>query len=536
MKHLTDRDLNALLDHRMGGEPLWRAQRHLEVCESCRDAMAAVTSQNEDLERALTHEPDDAYFEKFADRVVDRIVAEEATGADFSPLRDQALRDPIPNPWWQNPRVLATAGTMVTVLAGAGIALLASRHAPLPGSAGDREAALRALSSPTAAAPESQPTTGAESDQALRAKGAPGEAGAKQEDAASPSLQTTRNEPAPGGEAAPAQGGRGAETARMTPVPREGEAPKAGFAAPPSAPAGGSEVRGNSLLDTKRQSTAPAEQKTSSADKEKLAKTSGYSDQLGARSDEEAAKPAPPALKRDASGNVRVCGTVRDEEGRALRGVSVVAADVDRSTTTDVVGRFCLYLPPGSHSLQLMSVGYKNARVEVTPATSGEISATLLAISVLDGGATAARKSASVATPSAAAHAPSPGEKGTLSGASASGSFDDAPFASFSDSLMTWVHTAERLQTAAANSGSANNWDSAALAWERLLPPTEGGPGEIEVRSRLAECRYRAWQKSPSDKREDEAIGALTSYLVRAPAGPRREQAARLLDQIRNNR
>ena len=113
--------------------------------------------------------------------------------------------------------------------------------------------------------------------------------------------------------------------------------------------------------------------------------------------------------------------------------------------------------------------------------------------------------------------------------------FDDRSFFSLSDSTKTWISTAEHLQVVAVSGGTANTWDSAALAWERLLPATEGTAAESEIRSRLAECRFHAWELGPTDKREDQAISALTSYLVRAPAGPKRDEAAKLLDRIRNH-
>jgi hypothetical protein len=61
------------------------------------------------------------------------------------------------------------------------------------------------------------------------------------------------------------------------------------------------------------------------------------------------------------------------------------------------------------------------------------------------------------------------------------------------------------------------------------MPPDRS---EIETRARLAECRFRAWQLGPDARRAERAMDALTSYIVRASVGEKRNLAARWLDSI----
>lgn len=63
--------------------------------------------------------------------------------------------------------------------------------------------------------------------------------------------------------------------------------------------------------------------------------------------------PAPPPVDRPVS------GTVRDERGQALPGVSVLVKTTQRGTTTDASGQYRLDVPPGPTTLVFSFVGYK---------------------------------------------------------------------------------------------------------------------------------------------------------------------------------
>src|SRR5206468_355507 len=75
--HLTSEQLSALLDGALPARAAAEAERHVAGCASCRDALAALGAQEESLRRALTHDPGDAYFATFAERVSERIRAGE---------------------------------------------------------------------------------------------------------------------------------------------------------------------------------------------------------------------------------------------------------------------------------------------------------------------------------------------------------------------------------------------------------------------------------------------------------------------------
>src|SRR5215470_8931410 len=123
MRHLDERELTGVHDGELRGEALWRAQQHLERCSICRDALSALASQDRAVRGVLDHDPGDAYFETFADRVNARLAPTEKRNAS------EVLRTPFAVPWWQSPRKLAIAGTVTAVIAAAGIVMVSSRRA-----------------------------------------------------------------------------------------------------------------------------------------------------------------------------------------------------------------------------------------------------------------------------------------------------------------------------------------------------------------------------------------------------------------------
>ncbi len=134
MNHLTEDQLSALAD----GGPVLRAgasaaaareeaERHLESCTACRDALAGLLAQDRDLRGALEHDPGDAYFETFAARVGGRIRAAGLRGAQARAPEGRGLAD-----WFRSPRKLAVVGVVATVVVGAGIVMLSTREVSLP--------------------------------------------------------------------------------------------------------------------------------------------------------------------------------------------------------------------------------------------------------------------------------------------------------------------------------------------------------------------------------------------------------------------
>ena len=107
MNHLTDEQLAAHLDAQRDAESdatlsaAPEATSHLNFCESCRARLAELSSLDESLARALAHDPGEAYFATFADRVAERI-AETAAAPASAPAKRGGLFA-----WWNSPRGLA---------------------------------------------------------------------------------------------------------------------------------------------------------------------------------------------------------------------------------------------------------------------------------------------------------------------------------------------------------------------------------------------------------------------------------------------
>ena len=135
------------------------------------------------------------------------------------------------------------------------------------------------------------------------------------------------------------------------------------------------------------------------------------------------------------------------------------------------------------------------------------------------------------AAPAPTAPAPAPIDKpaGNTLGATRS-LYGTRPATSSLDQLIS---EAQRISNDAANDGSASHFEAAAEAWERVLPLVRGKPAEHDIRFHMAEQRYLAWEANPSHARSLRAHSALSSYVLRAPAGAQRDQATRWLGNLK---
>ena len=127
MSHLTDEQKSALADGALEGRAREAAERHLATCPACREALAGLVAQDQALAAALDHDPGEAYFESFAARVGGRIRAAGLEGAQAREPEGRSLAD-----WFRSPRKLALLGAVATVVAGAGLVMLATREARVP--------------------------------------------------------------------------------------------------------------------------------------------------------------------------------------------------------------------------------------------------------------------------------------------------------------------------------------------------------------------------------------------------------------------
>ena len=127
MSHLTDEQQSALVDGALEGGARAAAERHLATCAECRETLAGLVAQDRALASTLEHEPGEAYFESFAGRVGGRIRAAGLAGAQAREPEGRSLAD-----WFRSPRKLALVGAVATVVAGAGIVMLATREVRVP--------------------------------------------------------------------------------------------------------------------------------------------------------------------------------------------------------------------------------------------------------------------------------------------------------------------------------------------------------------------------------------------------------------------
>ena len=516
VKHLTEAQLSALLDGELQGEALWRAQQHLESCEACRDALADLSARDAALGTALSNEPGEDYFASFADRVVGRIAAAEAAGATEESAAREAARRPFPRAWWESPRRLAMVGGVAVVVLGAGIVLMTAREAPLPKVARPPHVVGTGEGAP----PTPEATAPAEPQSSLppaSVTNAPTSAAVDKDRAvAKPAAPVS---PAPRDRELTPRSGAGT---RMLEVPRDRKEAHAravsNFAAPPPARENASTAERVSQL--KKAAIAPA--KTQAAKGAKLEAAGGAAAPPAA-----APSAALDQVRSDREESGTRCGTVRDDQGRALAGVEVTAIDVARSTRTDHDGHFCLDLPPGEHTLQVLAVGFRPARVSVPAAGGSELAVGLVPVEVMNGRGTLSYRDGSPAR-AAAPQQPSAGSAAlaTLSGG-------EGAMRAFPAALRDDAADATRLQAAAPASPGASGYDAAAASWEKLLDRAGGSSSEVEIRARVAECRYLASRRVSDRRHASAAIEALTAFIGRVPVGERQNLAARWLDQVR---
>jgi len=125
VKHLSEGQLSARLDGALSGDDLARVKSHLATCVECRTRLEALADGERALRKALEHDPGEAYFATFADRVQARLRAEGLVGAQAHQRGGFA-------DWFGRPRNLAILGAVATVIVGAGIVLIHSNEVEVP--------------------------------------------------------------------------------------------------------------------------------------------------------------------------------------------------------------------------------------------------------------------------------------------------------------------------------------------------------------------------------------------------------------------
>lgn len=529
MKHLTDPELSAYLDGANEGADAERVKRHLAACQPCREALAELAAQDQALRPVLSHDPGEEYFAGFARRVDDRIRAAGLAGA---PARGDGFDL---GRFFRSPRALAWVGAVAVVVVGGGLALMTSREGTPPVLRDHTVDRLIGRSAPAPAAPAAPPssTTPSASSEAagppVEQEATPGSEAQrlrmlerKQGEMATAKgeLKAPARSPADEQAAAPARAMEVRRTESGEEVPVQRKDTPAIVPAPTAAGnvTGEARARKKTMAEPMQKQAVPVPAgATPDAARPHPETAPGLS---FAAPPSGAASPSAPLTQSSVAGEVRVCGDVRDPQGRPIAGAQVVASDLGRTAMADAQGRFCLSLPPGEHPVSVMAVGYAAIR-HTLRAGEGEARLTLAAVPVLEGDGVAAPKSLAIkhsATVNRVTEVPS----------AASQDLD----AALPDSLRVAVREAERLEADAIAHPSAARFDAAAAAWDRSLTGLTGGPLEIESRRRLSTARYRAWELVPTADRARAAVETLQAYVARAPAGPERARAAAWLERL----
>jgi hypothetical protein len=543
-RHLTDEQLGAKRDGALSAGDAAGADRHLAECAECRARLADLAALDADLAGALEHDPGEAYFAAFADRVAARIAsgAPAAVPAANAPRRGIAA-------WWSSPRRLAWAGGALGMVAVAALVVtLARDHGP-------QEMATQVAPPREVGAASGAPRAESAGDKAEE----PGaDAAARRKVMAQAPAPTSAEGAAPGAAAsrtfasAPAAG----STVTPTPVPVPAPAPVADVpmgiaaradvqmqdetAAPPkpqaqvvepkrmvevrTLPNGEQEIvsRGPQL---KRAPVPPLRLPGgfSKPAAEPLAGKAPPVESLsggmrGAKSAMDAlqaplATPAPAEVPppagdyapdaREAGAKlagpaVAICGTVRDARGRPAARALVAVAGTGASVTAGADGTFCVDVPASGGTLSVLAVGYRPYRMEVTAADArANVAITLAGVDVL-----------------------APSERGGSLGIA---SRIESRGRVTGGSLVARRQAIDA-SAAARKAATAGAWTTAAERWETvaLLEPAAS---DDEPGFRAAEARFNAWRIGRGEAQREAARNATRTYLEHAPAGASRDIA-----------
>jgi hypothetical protein len=456
MSHLTDEQLSALADGALEGGARAVAEGHLEACAGCREALAGLVARDRALASTLEHDPGEEYYRSFAGRVGDRIRAAGLAGAQAREPEGRSLAD-----WFRSPRKLALVGAVATVVAGAGIVMLATREVRVPALHEQKIESRAAQEAPPA--PGIQPGTppGTRSAPPLAAEPvAPPPAAGLAQGTASPQADSRAKTEVVSQEqmAAPARDQRVPdhrayevrrnEAGEDVPVRKPG-----GFVYPPlrTAPAPRPAVPGEPVYAQKPQYAEPL-------------RSEKRADALQGGARPLPAEAGAPAASADQGAPVAAAKATLEEESKP---VAVPQAEPAVAAQKELAA-------PG-RLLGLMDRGDKGDRGERGPALQVR------------------------GTPEA---------------------FDGLPAQS-----RALAKYAQRLTKAAETVGLAAAWDSAAAGWERVIEGVQGGSLESETRFQVARARFRAWQRGASAKRAVRAGQALDAFLAHAPQGAERDSA-----------
>lgn len=513
--HPSDDRLSARLDDALAGAERDRIDAHLEGCEGCRARLADLAALDASLASALSHDPGEAYFGTFPDRVAARIA--EAPAADPAQMRRRGGWASF----FGSPRRLAALGSALAVIVAAGLTWQMMQRGPTEPQL--LEAPAMRIAEPEAAAPRpaGEPQDGGAGASGGSAPLAEARSDARADDAP----PAARAHAAPRAEAAPGrmQEMRTLENGEQVPVAGASDrlAERDARSAPPAS-------QRQAITDLKRRLTAQPLERSESVAKAESAEAS--KEQAAANESEyRSATPAPapagrplealggslaraksvtpsgtagsalappaatggakPAFDEDASRHSgedgsEWCGVVRDTDGRPVPGATVTVIETGRSVRTGADGAFCVPAPGRAAALSVLAMGFEPVRLPVAA----------------DPGATPI----AVALKAVPALGRSP--------------------------LMTrepgWR------SRALVSPAEAARWDSVAARADEALAKAKGAASRLTAMRSVADARMRAWRAAANPVREVAARAAVAAYLEAVPEGPRRAEAVRWRDEL----
>lgn len=458
------------------------------------------------LSKELEHDPGEAYFASFPERVSARIAAEASATA---PAQAPARRGGISG-WLAallTPRGFTYAGGTLALLLVAGIAYQTSqRSAEAPQTI--QQSAPVIPTEPTASdelsrkmAAQSEQSAPPAAESATPTQSAPA-------DVTTPAARQTRParmvevRPGPNGEDVPVSPRSTAPRPTLAPIAGESEQARAKreLIAQP--------IRQQRAGEAKAQADQPMEP-FSGAPAPALATDRRGGVQPATEEDGVATKELSVTNRLDSS--AQLCGIVRDASGRPIGGARVTLTADGRGATTDPRGAFCLPQPRQAGMLSVLAVGFRESRLTVGPSSTQSLAVTLEAIDPLRKGGSALGTARTPIT--------SP-----LTDALAGKVRGDA-YLRESAPARAAVAYAREAQTLAEKSPSSELWTLAGERWSLVAPLVRSEAAVADARYQAARARYASWESAPDVRSQRHAREAVESYLAIATRGPLRDLA-----------
>ena len=581
MTHLSPEQLSALHDGALSPAELATAEAHLSACEPCRATLAELVALDESLGTALAHDPGDAYFADFAQRVQTRIAA-EAAAAEVPP--SPPVRPIVEAPRrasWFTPRVFGFAGAAAALVATAGLAWMMFGRTEAPADLTRASAPQHASQDTGASGPDFAPLDAAGPPrQELRGKRPDMHAEAPVIPGAQP--MSPRPEFAPGHTRESEARAKRSGTPLAKSLPTGGasndtralaDAPPAAVSVQEIAPqsAAPAPVVAQELTRTKpsadnatpapvaqseRREVAPGDRVRQDFERKEQAAKPGASTAWGSfksaldrvqKARVPAASPTPtlapaPALPvaskdggaRTALGGTSLglsagalaidppCGVVCDSRGTPLGGAQLtLLGSTTRTTRSAKDGTYCLEHPVVGDTLLVMRVGFEPVRFVLGSSTALALALEPVGTLGSQDGLVAGRSEASERLGSAL-------QRPALAPASDVYAHEPAL-------LREAVVEAREAAAVAVRERTSEAWERAASQWRAIGSATSGAPS-FDARFRAISALREALLLSPTAQRKGEFEQASAAYIAGTPRQlPEHATVQRWLTELRRH-